>query len=82
MHPRAQFFGTKGFFADYDARLDEPLTESVAELWKDGFEQQRKGRLDPAKLAAAIHDAGKKSSPPSGRTRGEVLLEMWKATAQ
>ncbi len=26
--PAAQYFGTKGFFASYDAKLDAPLTES------------------------------------------------------
>lgn len=29
----AQFFTTQGFFPDYEARLDEPLTRSVAAIW-------------------------------------------------
>jgi hypothetical protein len=32
-HKAAQYFGTKGFFADYDARLDEPLKKSTAKVW-------------------------------------------------
>src|SRR5690606_743547 len=30
----AQYFATRGFFADYDARLAEPLTEALAETWR------------------------------------------------
>jgi len=78
--PAAQYFGTQGFFSSYDARLDEPLTEAVAVLWQDAFKQLRQGTLNPAQLAAAIHAAEQKQSPSSGKKRGEVLLEMWKAT--
>lgn len=28
-----QYFGTQGFFASYDARLDEPLTDAVRAAW-------------------------------------------------
>ncbi len=77
--PAAQYFGAKGFFANYDARLDDPLSETLASLWRDGFKQLQAGTLNPAQLAAEIQIAGGKPSPPSGATRGQALLKMWHA---
>ena len=74
----AQYFGTKGFFADYDARLDEPLSAEVQALWLDGFEKLRQGHLDPAHLASAIHAADAKTPPALDTTRGDVILQLWK----
>ena len=31
--PAVQYFGTKSFFGDYDARPEEPLTENLARHW-------------------------------------------------
>ena len=31
--PAVQYLGTRGFFADYDARPDAPLSVAVAEVW-------------------------------------------------
>ena len=31
--PAVQYLGTRGFFADYDARPDDPLSDAVAEVW-------------------------------------------------
>ncbi|MGA0829889.1 MAG: hypothetical protein ACO3RG_00455, partial [Nitriliruptoraceae bacterium] len=45
--PAAQYFGAKGFFADYNAKLDEPLTESVRRAWGEGLTALRGGKLDP-----------------------------------
>jgi hypothetical protein len=74
----AQYFGTKGFFAGYDARLDAPLTESVRAAWESGFEKLRRGGLDPAKLAIAVHAAELEGLPATGQTRGEFLEARWK----
>jgi hypothetical protein len=52
----AQYFGTKGFFASYDAKLDEPLTEAVKAVWEKGFAELQKGTLEPMQLAKAVHD--------------------------
>ena len=76
--PAAQYFGTKGFFHDYHARLDEPLSEAVARLWAEGLAQLNEGVLDPRKLAARVQQAESVSSPPTNRTRGDVIQEMWK----
>ena len=69
----AQYFGTKGFFASFDAKLDEPLTEAVKAAWQDGFERLQKGTLGPMQLANAMHAAEIKESPVIKETRGAFL---------
>lgn len=76
--PAAQYFATKGFFPDYDARLDEPITEEEKAVWEDGFSILRKGHGEPMPLAKAVHAAAANSSPKTGETRGAVLLGFWK----
>jgi 2-polyprenyl-6-methoxyphenol hydroxylase-like FAD-dependent oxidoreductase len=76
--PAAQYFGTKGFFASYDAKLDAPLTEAVRSVWLDGFKQLQQGTLDAAKLAHAVHAAESKDSPATGELRADALLRLWK----
>ena len=68
----AQYFATKGFFADYDAKLDGPLTEAVKAVWQQNFD-------DPQKRAEAVANAEKASSTPTGQTRGEVLRVMFES---
>jgi hypothetical protein len=75
--PALQYFGTKGFFADYDARLNEPLTEDVRAIWQQGFDQLKQDTLDPGKLALAVHAAEAKKSPATTTRRGDFLLELW-----
>jgi hypothetical protein len=72
-----QYFGTKGFFADYNARPEEPLTEAVRAVWQDGFSQLQQGRLNPANLALAVHAASIKSSPVTKQRRSAFLLHLW-----
>lgn len=74
----AQYFGTKGFFASYDARLDAPLTEKLSEVWQAGFQKLQSGQLDPAKLAREVARAEQQETPPTSQSRGDVLLTMWK----
>ncbi|MBL9130849.1 MAG: FAD-dependent oxidoreductase, partial [Verrucomicrobiaceae bacterium] len=73
----AQYFGTKGFFASYDAKLDEPLTESVKAAWEKGFAQLQKGTLEPMQLAKAVYGAEAQKSPATGEKRGARLLSLW-----
>jgi len=75
----AQYFATKGFFADYDARLDEPLTEGVKLAWRNGLAQLQNRTLKPMELVKAVHDAEGAQSPATAETRGEALIEMWRA---
>ncbi len=77
--PAAQYFGTKGFFASYDARLDEPLTEAVRRAWGEGLAAIRKGRLNATAFARLVHRAEAAHSPQLARTRGEAVLSMWRA---
>jgi len=53
----AQYFGTKGFFASYDARLDQPLTESTGKLWAEGFSKLTKKELDAGTLAKSVAES-------------------------
>ncbi len=76
--PAAQYFGTKGFFADYNARPDEPLTDSIATLWLQGFKSLQSGNLNAPELAAMIRAAESKPSKPTNETRADALLRMWK----
>lgn len=74
----AQFFGTKGFFASYDAKLDQPLTEAVKAAWEKGLAELRNGTLEPMQLARAVQAAEANATPPTNATRGAVLSAMWK----
>ena len=52
--PAAEYFGTKGFFPDYNLRANAPLTFPVARHWAAGFQQLTKGTLVPRSLAADL----------------------------
>lgn len=73
----SQYFGTQGFFASYDARLDEPVTEGEKAVWRDGFAKLKKGGLNPAEFARAVHAAEAQTTPKTQETRGAALLAMW-----
>lgn len=73
----AEYFGTKGFFASYDAKLDSPLTEAVTAVWERGFKQLQQGGLDPQKQARAVHAASLQESPDTHEARGKALLRLW-----
>lgn len=74
----AQYFATKGFFAGYDARLDEPLTESTNRVWDRGLSALRESKLKPMELMKQVQQAEAEQSPKLDRTRGVALLSMWK----
>ncbi|MBM3858135.1 MAG: FAD-dependent oxidoreductase [Verrucomicrobia bacterium] len=69
LQPAAQYFGTKGFFHDYNARLNEPLKTATAKLWADA-------KLDPNTRARAVAEA-EKSAETGTLARGAVLQKMW-----
>ncbi|MCX7887576.1 MAG: FAD-dependent oxidoreductase, partial [Verrucomicrobiae bacterium] len=70
-HPAAQYFGTKGFFHDYNARLNEPLKPATARVWADS-------KLAPNARACAVAEA-EKSATTGTLTRGAVLQSMWES---
>lgn len=55
--PAVQYFGTKGFFAGYDADHKGALTRPVAEIWATAFARMRQAGYGPAQTAAAVHAA-------------------------
>jgi hypothetical protein len=76
--PAAQYFGVKGFFASYDAKLDAPLSESVKNVWQQGFDDLGKGVLEPVQLAKKVSAAEAQNSKALEQTRGELLAELWR----
>jgi hypothetical protein len=74
----AQYFGTKGFFASYDAKLNAPLAAAVKAAWQQGLDELKSGKLDPMKLARAVQAAEVATSPETKQTKGAALLAMWK----
>ena len=76
--PAAQYFGTKGFFAGYDAKLGEPLSESLQKAWVEGFTQLQAGTLDPMRLTPRVRESEAVPSPATTQTRGDFLLQLWK----
>lgn len=80
--PAAEYFGTKGFFDSYDAKLDEPLTGAVKAVWQNGFEKLKHGTLEAMQLARAVHDAEAKESPATNQKRGEYLLNEFRRVTQ
>lgn len=76
--PAAQYFGSKGFFSDYNARLDEPLKASLEAVWREGFAALKMGNLKAQELAKKVHAANEAESSLLEKTRGQVLMEMWK----
>jgi hypothetical protein len=75
--PAAQYFGTQGFFASYDAKLDEPLTEAVKAIWEQAFNELQSGTLNPMRLAQKVHIAELQQSSTTGQKRGEFLQERF-----
>jgi hypothetical protein len=55
--PAAQYFGTKGFFADYDARPAERLKKETARLWGEALTKMRTPGFDAEALARAVAQA-------------------------
>ena len=59
----ALLFGNQGFFADYNARPNEPLRKSVAEIWENNVTAVREEEpLNPNDLARRIMKAEKRDA--------------------
>lgn len=52
--PAVEYFGTKGFFHDYNARMAEPLKSATARAWAEGLAKLLAGKIDPAALSHAV----------------------------
>lgn len=75
--PAALYYATKGFFNDYNARLNEPLTQSVQTVWEQGLQQLEQGTLNPRQLAAQVQQAENQKSPATNIKRGTFLQQAW-----
>ena len=51
------FLGSKGFFTDYNARINDPLSKSVAENWANGYSKFLNKNFDPNTLAKKIYSS-------------------------
>jgi hypothetical protein len=78
----AQYFATQGFFADYNARLNERLSLSVAKLWDEAMATLTAGTLDPRNMAHRISNATAQPSPTTTLTRRTALLRHWQKLSQ
>jgi len=61
--PAAQYFGTKGFFAEYDVRPSAALTRAVAEAWAEGYAKLRGNQHDGMALMRRVTEAEQSESP-------------------
>jgi hypothetical protein len=53
----AEYFGTKGFFHDYDVHPNEALKAATGKAWVAGVAKLRSGKLDPMALARSVAEA-------------------------
>ena len=59
--------------------ISEQVTEAMQQVWHQGFDALQSGSLDPRDLAAQVANAATGTdSPPTGLSRGEEILKMWK----
>ncbi len=72
--PAAEYFGTQGFFHDYNARAEQPLKRATAEVWLEGLARLRRGKPDPCPLSLAVARAEGSDSP--AMPRGEFLAHL------
>lgn len=74
----AQVFSTKGFFHDYDARLDQPLKTETAQAWLRALTDDA---LNAEKTAQAVAQAEAGTSPAVTRESWTRLLKEHKFKA-
>ena len=74
--PAAQYFGTKGFFADYDVRPSAPLTRAVAEAWAEGYAKLRDKQHDGMALMRRVTEAERRESPAITGTEFSTLTKI------
>jgi hypothetical protein len=53
--PAVQYFGTKGFFSEYDAQPEERLDQHTAHIWANAFGSLLAGSLNPLEPAQKLH---------------------------
>lgn len=72
--PAVQYLGTKGFFADYDARLEQPLSKAIAGQWVSAFVGLRSGTLDPSAAVKNLYEQREAADSPITAAEFSALL--------
>ncbi len=79
--PAVEYFATRGFFHDYNARMGENLKLATAKVWADGFKKLRIGTLDVNALARAVAEA-ERTAKDAPEIEFAALLPASPKTAQ
>jgi hypothetical protein len=74
--PAVEYFGTKGFFHDYDVKANTPLKRTTAKLWAEGLAKLRAGKLDPNALARAVSEAERADAAPATAAEFAAMLPL------
>ncbi|MDE0230288.1 MAG: FAD-dependent oxidoreductase [Spirochaetaceae bacterium] len=69
-----QYFGTRGFFAGYDVRPDDPLGRRTAEVWLQAAARVGSPDYEPMRTVHAVHDLAADTDEPIDRAALETLL--------
>ncbi|HEY5311988.1 MAG TPA: hypothetical protein VIK18_05690, partial [Pirellulales bacterium] len=77
----AQYFGTRGFFHEYQAALDRPLGHALARVWAAGYAQLVAGKLDGNEQARAVATAAQADDPPITAAEFVALLPAQSSVA-
>jgi hypothetical protein len=72
--PAVQYFATKGFFHDYNARMEQPLKLATGKVWAEGMAKLLDGRLDPQQLARSVAHAEASNSREMTESEFVALL--------
>lgn len=70
----AQYLGSKGFFAGYDARLNHVIDESTCRLWAFGAGELIDGTLDVERFVRDVHRA---DLSRSAAAHGATVIEWY-----
>jgi hypothetical protein len=74
--PAAQYFATRSFFTDYNARLDAKLSETDRGQWEQLTAKQPMA-WQHRQQAIAQHFAKVRSDAATASSRGDILLALW-----
>lgn len=74
-----EYFGTKGFFADYMGKSDEPLDNKTAEAWVTGLDYLVVKKLKPEVLATRLAKLDTTEAKPVTGSQFIALLRQTKS---
>ncbi len=78
----AQYLLPRGFFPNWDARLDDPLTMPVAQAWNGAVIAMRTRRNDATDFARTVRDAEDSAMMPCDRVTFHALLSGGRPAAR